>query len=278
MIQRSASFNAIPRLAACLAAAGLLFVLPASAQTQLPPPAFGQADVRQDRIEELEGQLRDSEAEKEELQRRLNEANRELTRLRAMVGELAGVNQSLASPPADGAQGPAAITPPSAPDRRSDAGGLNDAQRAQVGTLGTMPADAPPPQAPPADPAAVYAQAGRLLNAGRYAEAEIAYAQFIEQFPNATETGIARFWLAYTQAARNNHRDAAANFVAYLQRTPNGSRAAEAQVRLGMALLGMGERQQGCSAITSMARRYPNAPANARELAAREARAGNCSA
>lgn len=262
---------------ACFAVAGLLFAVPASAQTQLPPPAFGQADVRQDRIEELEGQLRDSEAEKEELQRRLNEANRELTRLRAMVGELAGVNQSLATPPADGAQGPAAITPPSQ-DRRSDAGGLNDAQRAQTGSLGTIPAGAAPPPAPPPDPAAAYAQAGRLLTAGRYAEAEIAYAQFLEQFPTATEAGIARFWLAYTQAARNNHRDAAANFVAYLQRTPNGSRAAEAQVRLGMALLGMGERQQGCSAITSMARRYPNAPANARDLAARESRAANCAA
>jgi tol-pal system protein YbgF len=276
MIQRSDPRNATARLMAVFAAAGLLFVLPASAQTQLPPPAFGQADMRQDRIEELEGQLRDSEAEKEELQRRLNEANRELARLRAMVGELAGVNQSLSTPPADGAPGPAAITPPPSQDRRSEADGLNDAQRAQVGTLGTIPADAAP--APPTDPAAAYAQAGRLLNAGRYAEAEIAYQQFIEQFPNATEAGIARFWLAYTQAARNNHRDAASNFVAYLQRTPNGSRAAEAQVRLGMALLGMGERQQGCSAITSMARRYPNAPANARDLAAREARAANCSA
>ena len=86
MTLRSTPISKTTRLAACLAAAGFLFVAPAaSAQTPLPPPtSMNSADARQDRIEELERQLRDPTAENEQLQNQLNQANREVTRLLAM--------------------------------------------------------------------------------------------------------------------------------------------------------------------------------------------------
>src|SRR5690606_37962856 len=91
------------RLAACLAAAGLLFASAATAQTRLPPPTQPvTADARQDRIEDRERQLREQTAENERLQFELNQAQREFSRLRGIVGELAGVNQQLTTtPPAD---------------------------------------------------------------------------------------------------------------------------------------------------------------------------------
>ena len=284
MTQRSAPFSQPARFAACLAAAGFLFVAAASAQTQLPPPAYGGADARQDRIEELERQLREQTAETEELQRRLNEANREITRLRGMVGELAGVNQSLSQgqqPPAD-ASGPPPSTPPAATQPRgADANpapaNLNAAQQRATGTLGTVPAGAVPPPGP-RDPVADYSQARELLNNGRLAEAEAAFGAFLERHPSDSNAADARFWFAFTLLARNNYTDAAANFVQYLQATPNGIRAPEAQVRLGMALIGMGEQRQGCGAFANLARRYPNAPRSVRDLAAREARAAQCNA
>ncbi len=270
---------------ALVAAAGFLFAASAAAQTQLPPPAFGNADTRQDRIEELQRQLTEAEGQNEQLQRQLNEANREITRLRAMVGELAGVNQSLGTAPADGAappqQAPEAASRPGGSADASD--GLNDAQRAATGTLGTMRAEAAPPPAPAAaaesrDPGADYSRARELLVNGQYAEAEAAFGSFLEAHPQATQAADARFWFAFTLLARNNYRDAAANFVTYLQRTPQGPRAPEAQVRLGMALAGMGQTQQACSAYAALPRRYPNAPRNVRDLATREARAANCAA
>jgi tol-pal system protein YbgF len=294
MTQRSALVHTA-RLAALIAAAGFLFVAAASAQTPLPPPAYGNADARQDRIEELERQLRDATAENEQLQNRLNQANREVTRLRAMVGELAGVNQSLSSgqPPAAGpgapevgpAQPPAAR--PAAPDavapRGADANpapsGLNSAQRAATGTLGTIPAgDAVPLPPVQRDPVADYSRARELLVNGQYAEAEDAFARFLDNHPRDSNAADARFWFAFTLLARNNYTDAAANFVQYLQSTPNGVRAPEAQVRLGMALIGMGDTRRGCGAFANLRQRYPNAPRSVRDLAAREARAANCSA
>jgi tol-pal system protein YbgF len=260
MTVQTASLFTRARLAAALAAAGLLLAIPASAQTQLPPPAYGQADARQDRIEELEGQLRESTAENERLQFELLQAQREIQRLRGMVGELAGVNQSLATPPAE----PEAPTPPS---------GGNSASPRTQGTLGTLPASQLP-----GDAGAAYSRARELLVNGQYAEAEVAFSQFLQAFPDAETAADARFWFAFTLLARNNYADAAANFVQYLQNNPNGPRAPEAQVRLGMALAGMGQQRQACGAFSNLSRRYPNAPRNVRDLAAREARAANCSA
>ncbi|UPT62063.1 MAG: hypothetical protein M0D54_17045 [Hyphomonadaceae bacterium JAD_PAG50586_4] len=204
----------------------------------MPPPAFGQADARQDRIEELEGQLREATADNERLQYEIIQRDREITRLRGMVGELAGVNQTLATPPAEGAApapGGAQPTPP-APNGgggQASNSNLNEAQRAAVGTLGTMPASVapsgmnPPPAqaAAPADPAAQYSRARELLVAGQLAEAETAFADFLQAHPRANTAVDARFWLAYTQLARNNYNDAATNFLGYMRAAPNGPRA-----------------------------------------------------
>ncbi len=154
MTSRSASYQAMTRLAATIAAAGFLFAAPASAQTQLPPPGqFGGADARQDRIEELQSQLTEATAENERLQYELNQRDREIQRLRNMVGELAGVNQQLATPPADGAVQGGGATPPNT-QQRSNAGpgpaGLNPAQQAVTGTLGTIPAGSSTPGPAPA--------------------------------------------------------------------------------------------------------------------------------
>lgn len=263
------------RLAALVAAAGFFIVAEAGAQPRQPTPAPSiSADQWQDRVEDLERQLRDATAENERQQYELLQAQREITRLRALVGELSAVNQSLSqgtpspetsAPPTGGASvNNRAPTPSPAPA---------PAPPQQTGSLGTLPADALP-----GDAGAAYSRARQLLVNGQLAEAEIAFGEFLRAFPNAETAADARFWFAYTLLARNNHRDAASSFVQYLQAAPNGPRAPEAQVRLGMALVGMGELQQGCGAFSSLARRYPNAPRNVRDLAVRESRAANCPA
>jgi len=277
-----ASISKTTRLAALAVAAGFLFAAPAMAQTALPPPSYGNADARQDRIEELEAQLRDATAETERLQFEIIQRDREIRRLNAMVGELAGVNQDLsagtpppqsAAPPAGGVQRPPG-------DEQSS---LTDAQRRATGTLGTVPAGTQPAtQTRAAEPAPTaeqsYSRARELLVNGNYAEAEVAFGDFLEAHPNASTAADARFWFAFTQLARNNYQDAANNFLLYLERNGQGPRAPEAQVRLGMALVGMGQTQRACSAFASLARRYPNAARNVRDLAAREARAAQCAA
>ncbi|MBX9746774.1 MAG: tol-pal system protein YbgF, partial [Hyphomonadaceae bacterium] len=128
------------------------------------------------------------------------------------------------------------------------------------------------------DPVEAYSRARQLLVNGNYAEAEIAFEDFLEQHPDAPTAADARFWFAFTQLARNNYEDAAANFLDYLRNHGQAARAPEAQVRLGMALIGMGQQQQGCSAFASLVRRYPSASRAVRDLAAREAAEARCAA
>jgi TolA-binding protein len=263
------------RLALAALAVGLALAATAAAQTPLPPPAFGNAETRQDRIEELEGQLREATQENERLQRQLNEAQREIRRLGALVGEMASVNQTLQTPPpAPGGGVPSATPPAQAP---APAPG----PAAQTGALGTLPV-----AQLPGTEAQAYSYARQLIVDGRLAEAEAAFAQFLQAYPNAETSADARYWFAYTQLARNNHRDAAQNFIQYLRVAPQGPRAPEAQVRLGMALAGLArdgsndaaELRQACGAFASLARQYPNAARHVRDLAQREARAANCAA
>lgn len=261
MTDRSAT-KTLRRLAVIFTAAGLLFAPAALAQTQLPPPTFGQADDRQDRIEALEQQLREATAENERIQFELLQAQRELRRLQAMVSELTGVNQALSTPdPAADAAPPATLAPNSPAPRGPG----------QTGQLGTLPADQLP-----GDAGQAYSRARELLVAGRNAEAEAAFEEFLRRFPEADTAADARFWFGYTLLARNNFADAAASFVQYLERNPRGPRAPEAQVRLGMALHGMGETRRACAAYSSLASRYPNAPADVRRLAQREAGVARC--
>jgi tol-pal system protein YbgF len=261
------------RLAAALAAAGLFMSAEALAQPRQPAPAPTiSADQWQDRVEDLERQLRDATAENERQQYELLQAQREITRLRALVGELSAVNQSLSQ---GAPETSAAPTGGSSVNNRAPAPSPAPAPAPpqQTGSLGTLPADALP-----GDAGAAYSRARQLLVNGQLAEAELAFGEFLRAFPDAETAADARFWFAYTLLARNNHRDAASSFVQYLQVAPNGPRAPEAQVRLGMALVGLGELQQGCGAFSSLGRRYPNAPRNVRDLAVRESRAANCPA
>jgi tol-pal system protein YbgF len=202
-----------------------------------------------------------------------------VNRLQGLVDEAVGVNRSLQ----EGMTAPAEGGAPAAPQRSGGSAEaappeLNGAQRAATGTLGTMPAGAADTATPVMDPADAYSRARELLVNGQYAEAEVAFDDFLQRYPQGQTAADARFWFAFTQLARNNYPDAAANFLRYLQDTPQGARAPEAQVRLGMALAGMGQRTQACQAFGSLARRYPNAARNIRDLAARESRAAQCAA
>ncbi|MET0183146.1 MAG: tol-pal system protein YbgF [Caulobacterales bacterium] len=255
--------------AAAMLCAALAAGMPASAQLsdlRAPPESGAPADVRQDRIEELEQQLIEATAENERLQRDLSAAQREVSRLQGMVGDLAVVRD---------AREASSEPPPVAPaaPRAAPANPTPSVTPPQQGSLGTLPADAPRATA-----AEAYTRARTLLNNGRLAEAETAFSDFLRDYPNAETAGDARFWHPFTLLARNSYQPAASGFLDYLNRYPNGARAPEALVRLGMALGGLERTSQACAAYRDLPRRYPNASRAVRDLAARESRALSCPA
>jgi tol-pal system protein YbgF len=238
----------------------------AAAALALTPAVFAHAqepvtaEVRQDRIEELERALTEQTAQNETLQRDLNAARQEITRLQSMVQDLTVVREAREAPP----EGAAATPPAPTSEPR---GGPSEAARepAQQGQLGTLPATVPT-----GDAGQAYSAARTLLNNGQLAEADAAFTQFLADYPNAATAGDSRYWLAFTKLARNDYQPAAQGFLDYLQRYPQGPRAPEALVRLGSSLGGLQRTQQACAAFRDLPRRYPNASRDVRALATRE--------
>lgn len=271
--------------ALAIAFACVSLAAPASAQSRdgrdraAPITMPAPADVRQDRIEELERQLQESTAAQEDLQRQLIEAQREVARLQAMVNDLAVVRDAHdAAQTGQGGGGAAPASPPAAPVDQAPAPRAQAAPPpasppppAQVGQLGTLPASDLP-----GDAGEAYSRARTLLTNGRLAEAEAAFQDFLTRFADAPTAADGRFWYAFTLLARNNYEPAAQGFLDYLRRTPSGPRAPEALVRLGMALGGMDRTDQACGAFRDLPRRYPHAAQAVRDLAARESRALRC--
>jgi TolA-binding protein len=138
----------------------------------------------------------------------------------------------------------------------------------------------PPAAAPPRDAAADYSRARELLAAGQFAEAEVAFADFLERYPNV-QTPDARFWYAFTLLARNNYRcrrEFRSVPAAHAARSARARSASASRHGARMARDGNNDaaERQACGAFSSLATRYPNAPRNVRDLATREARAANC--
>jgi TolA-binding protein len=258
------------RFASACAAACFALAISASAAAQsvvepTPSDAIQRADARADRIQALEDQLRDATAENERLQHELMLAQHEVQRLQGMVNDMAAAN---AAAPAPAPQTAAAPAP--------------QASAAQRRATGNLAAQTPAPAAPaaPVDPAAAqdaYSRARVLLTAGRQAEAEQAFRDFLQNYANAPQAEDVRFLLPYTTLARGDYQGAAQGFLDYLQRYHNGARTPEAYARLGMALAGLGRNTDACTAFRQ-AQHHPRASNAVRQLAQREAGAISCPA
>lgn len=254
------------RIAAVALAAAVAFTsAPAVvlAQSVTDAPAASENLSRlQSRVDELEGLLREATADNERLAMELRRLRNENARLQ---------QQSAEAPP------PAAVIEPaptfsSAPAPSPAARAVTPPPSA-AGQLGTLPA-----QSAPGDAAQAFREARRLLDATRWAEAEVALTSFLRTHPDSQDAPEARYFLGRTQIVVGHYSDAAATFVEFLRKSPTSPRAADAWVRLGVSLKGMGQTAQACATFRDLPAKYPNASAAVRATAQNEARAAQCPA
>jgi tol-pal system protein YbgF len=127
-----------------------------------------------------------------------------------------------------------------------------------------------PPAAPaPGDPTEGFAKARQLMQAGDFDAAEIAFAAFVEAYPDASRTPEARYWLGKTLSARAAHADAAQAFIGAIRGWPQTAWAPDAVAELAKALVGLRKPADACQVLTELPRRYPKAsPAVAKRAAA----------
>jgi tol-pal system protein YbgF len=112
--------------------------------------------------------------------------------------------------------------------------------------------------------------------AGQYEAAEKAFGDFIGRNPKDRLASEAVFFLGESYFQRGRHREAAEQYLKISTSYGRSTKAAEAMLRLGQSLSALGAKEQACASFGELPRKYPNASANLRAAADREARRAAC--
>jgi tol-pal system protein YbgF len=124
-------------------------------------------------------------------------------------------------------------------------------------------------------PESEYDQAYQLLQQADYVGAEGALQRFIESHPQHALAGNAYYWLGETYYVRNDYQAAAVAFARGYKGFPQGSKAADNLLKLGMAFAAMQKTEEACATFARLERDQEKATALVRErLAAERVRAG----
>ncbi len=112
---------------------------------------------------------------------------------------------------------------------------------------------------PDASPEKQYEFATSFLKVGDYNTAERALKEFVQTNPNHDLAGNAQYWFAETFRIRQLYVDAASAYLEGYQKYPKSKKAPDNLLKLGVSLVQIGEKDQGCMMITSIEKEYPEA-------------------
>ena len=129
---------------------------------------------------------------------------------------------------------------------------------------------------PDTTPEKQYEFASSFLQVGDYNTAEKAFREFVETNPKHKLAGNAQYWYAETFRIRQLYTDAASAFLQGYQKYPKSEKAPINLLRLGVSMIQIGEKEQGCKMITAVKETYPKAELSVLQKAKYDAKKFNC--
>mgnify|MGYP001243628265 FL=1 len=112
---------------------------------------------------------------------------------------------------------------------------------------------------PESTPEKQYEFATSFLKVGDYNTAERAFSEFVNTNPDHNLAGNAQYWYAETFRIRQLYTDAASAYLEGYQKYPKSEKAPINLLKLGVSLVQIGEKDQGCLMITGVKKEYPKA-------------------
>ena len=112
---------------------------------------------------------------------------------------------------------------------------------------------------PDETPEKQYEFASSLLKVGDYNTAERAFLEFIKYNPEHDLAGNAQYWYAETFRIRQLYTDAASAYLEGYQKYPQSSKAPINLLKLGVSMVQIGEKEEGCRMISGVKEQYPKA-------------------
>ena len=104
-----------------------------------------------------------------------------------------------------------------------------------------------------------YKFATSFLKVGDYSTAERAFREFVLANPEHKLAGHAQYWYAETFRIRQLYTDAASAYLEGYQKYPKGEKAPINLLKLGVSMVQIGEKDQGCKMINGVKKQYPDA-------------------
>ena len=145
----------------------------------------------------------------------------------------------------------------------SDIASLEQTQQTQsidsVGTIITETAQKIEKILPKASPEEQYKFAISFLKVGDYETAEFALREFVDGNAKHELAGNAQYWYGETFRIRQLYQDAATAYLDGYQKYPKSNKAPVNLLKLGVMLVQIGEKEQGCSMIVGVKDQYPKA-------------------
>ena len=126
------------------------------------------------------------------------------------------------------------------------------------------------------NPEAQYEFATSFLKVGDYSTAERAFREFVLSNPDHDLAGSAQYWYAETFRIRQLYTDAASAYLEGYQKYPKGKKAPINLLKLGVSMVQIGEKDQGCKMINGVELQYPNANQSVIQKAKYESKKFEC--
>jgi len=104
-----------------------------------------------------------------------------------------------------------------------------------------------------------YEFAVSFMKIGDYETAEFALKEFIDKNKDHDLAGSAQYWYGETFRIRQLYSDAATAYLDGYQNYPKSRKAADNLLKLGITMVQLGEKDQGCKMILGVKKEYPKA-------------------
>jgi tol-pal system protein YbgF len=121
-----------------------------------------------------------------------------------------------------------------------------------------------------------YELATSFLKVGDYSTAERAFREFVLSNGEHELAGSAQYWYAETFRIRQLYTDAASAYLEGYQKYPKGNKAPINLLKLGVSMIQIGEKDQGCKMINGVEKQYPKANQSVIQKAKYESKKFEC--
>ena len=129
---------------------------------------------------------------------------------------------------------------------------------------------------PNKSPKEQYEFAVSFMKIGDYETAEFALKEFIDKNKDHDLAGSAQFWYGETFRIRQLYSDAATAYLDGYQNYPKSKKAPDNLLKLGITMVKLGEKDQGCKMILGVKKEYPKASKSVLQKAQYEQKKFKC--